>query len=115
MLDRNKNDKLMIFFFRLYMLCLPPYNLIFRYYKIKPLVPRCSNLRDLTVCMLFLFCWVSGNADKNLMTASNLGVCFNTLTLGLKLTSSQTQVSHDITNTEYGFFFSGFLGILTRT
>ena len=33
----------------LYILCLPPYNLNFRYFKIKPLIQRTSNLQDLTV------------------------------------------------------------------
>ena len=30
-------------------LCLPPYNLNFRYFEIKPLVRRTSNYRELTV------------------------------------------------------------------
>ena len=30
-------------------LCLPPYNLNFKYFEIKSLVPRTLNLRDLTV------------------------------------------------------------------
>ena len=47
MFDREKNDNLLgvIYIF----LCVPPYNSNFRYFKIKPPVPRTSNLRDSTV------------------------------------------------------------------